>query len=93
MIHRIIHNILNIKAAVTYVPYQDLENKMMLVGFLDSIQKLPKFLRPNVREAERLHQIEKKLYVGLWMRAKRGLEDGTGHVRTGSSSRSEDLCL
>ena len=35
MIHKTIHNILNIKAAVTYVPYQDLENKVMLQGFLD----------------------------------------------------------
>ena len=30
-----VHNILNIKAAVTYTPYQDLENKIMLKGFLD----------------------------------------------------------
>lgn len=29
------HNGLNIKAARAYVPYQDLENKAMLVGFLD----------------------------------------------------------
>lgn len=36
MIHRMIHNILNIKAAMTYVPYQDLENKVMLTGLLDS---------------------------------------------------------
>jgi hypothetical protein len=35
MIHRMIHNILNIKAAVTYVPYQDLENKILLNGLLD----------------------------------------------------------
>ncbi|PPJ56275.1 hypothetical protein CBER1_00735 [Cercospora berteroae] len=35
MIHKTIHNILNIKAAVTYVPYQDLENKIMLQGLLD----------------------------------------------------------
>ena len=35
MIHKMIHNILNIKAAVTYVPYQDLENKFMLLGLLD----------------------------------------------------------
>lgn len=34
-IHRMIHNILNMKAAVTYAPYQDLENKIMLRGFLD----------------------------------------------------------
>lgn len=35
MIHKTIHNILNIKAAVTYVRYQDLENKIMLQGLLD----------------------------------------------------------
>lgn len=35
MIHKMIHNILNIKAAVTHVPYQDLENKFMLLGLLD----------------------------------------------------------
>lgn len=29
------HNGLNIKAARAYVPYQDLENKVMLVGFLE----------------------------------------------------------
>lgn len=45
MIHRMIHNILNIKAAVTYVPYQDLENKMMLVGFLDSPENFLDHLR------------------------------------------------
>ncbi|KAF2491902.1 cytochrome P450 [Lophium mytilinum] len=36
MIRKIVHNNLNIKAARTYVPYQDLENKAMLVGFLDT---------------------------------------------------------
>jgi hypothetical protein len=35
MIRKIVHNNLNIKAARTYVPYQDLENKAMLVGFLE----------------------------------------------------------
>ncbi|EXJ79927.1 cytochrome P450 oxidoreductase [Capronia epimyces CBS 606.96] len=138
MIHKMVHNILNIKAAVTYVPYQDLENKMLLTGLLDSpdeflnhirrfsyslatqmifgvrcpdindpniqqlfwsfehwgelagsasaqlvdlypiLQKLPRAIAPNVRYAENLHEIEKKLYVGLWMQAKRGLENGTG---------------
>ena len=29
-----IHNILNVRAAVTYVPYQDLENKQLLLGLL-----------------------------------------------------------
>jgi cytochrome P450 len=35
MIRKIVHNNLNIKAARTYVPYQDLENKAMLVGLLE----------------------------------------------------------
>ncbi|KAL0768893.1 hypothetical protein CaCOL14_008201 [Colletotrichum acutatum] len=36
MIHRMVHNILNIKAAVTYVPYQDLENKILLKDLLET---------------------------------------------------------
>ncbi|KAI1204660.1 cytochrome P450 [Annulohypoxylon truncatum] len=35
MIRKLVHNSLNIKAARTYVPYQDLENKAMLKAFLD----------------------------------------------------------
>lgn len=35
MIRKVVHNNLNIKAARTYVPYQDLENKAMLAGFLE----------------------------------------------------------
>lgn len=35
MIRKMVHSILNIKAARSYVPYQDLENKQMLSGFLD----------------------------------------------------------
>ncbi|KAK8129580.1 hypothetical protein PG999_001960 [Apiospora kogelbergensis] len=34
-IRGLMHNGLNIKAARAYVPYQDLENKVMLVGFLE----------------------------------------------------------
>lgn len=34
MIHKMVHNILNIKAARSYVPYQDLENKQMLCGLV-----------------------------------------------------------
>ncbi|ORY59540.1 cytochrome P450 [Pseudomassariella vexata] len=33
---KLAHRILNIAAARTYVPYQDLENKAMLLGFLES---------------------------------------------------------
>ncbi|KAH7159405.1 cytochrome P450 [Dactylonectria estremocensis] len=138
MIHRMIHKALNITAAVTYVPYQDLENKVLLAGLLDTpqlfllhirrftyslstqmifgyrctnnqdpnllqlfrcfekwgqlsgsssaqladlypvLQKLPNFLAPNVSYAKRLHEVEKKLYVGHWMRAKKAIVDGTG---------------
>jgi len=35
MIRKIVHNNLNIKAARTYVPYQELENKAMLLGILE----------------------------------------------------------
>lgn len=35
MVRKIVHNNLNIKAARTYVPYQDLENKAMLMGLLE----------------------------------------------------------
>jgi hypothetical protein len=45
MIHKMIHNILNIKAAVTYVPYQDLENKIMLKGFLDTPEDFHSHIR------------------------------------------------
>jgi hypothetical protein len=36
---------LNIKAAITYVPYQDLENKVMLQGFLDDPEDFLNHLR------------------------------------------------
>ncbi|KAF1350600.1 cytochrome P450 [Lizonia empirigonia] len=35
MVRKIVHNNLNIKASRTYVPYQDLENKAMLMGLLE----------------------------------------------------------
>lgn len=35
MIRKVVHNSLNIKAARTYVPYQDLENKAMLLAMLE----------------------------------------------------------
>ncbi|KAH8728171.1 cytochrome P450 [Phaeosphaeriaceae sp. PMI808] len=36
MIRKIIHNSLNINVSRSYVPYQDLENKAMLVGLLET---------------------------------------------------------
>ena len=51
-----------------------------LTDLFPMMQSLPRLVAPGVREAEGLHEKEKDLYVRLWMRAKRGLEDGTGHV-------------
>ncbi|KAJ5532316.1 cytochrome P450 oxidoreductase [Penicillium frequentans] len=45
MIHRMIHNFLNIKAAITYVPYQELENKFLLEGLLDTPGDLLRHVR------------------------------------------------
>lgn len=36
MAHQLARRILNVSVARTYVPYQDLENKAMLLGFLQS---------------------------------------------------------
>lgn len=56
-----------------------------LADLFPVMQKLPAFLTPNVTYAKTLHQIEKDLYVGQWMQAKRGLEDGTGLVNIPSN--------
>ncbi|KEZ39155.1 hypothetical protein SAPIO_CDS10562 [Scedosporium apiospermum] len=138
MIHKMVHSILNIKSAISYVPYQDLENKVLLNSLLDTpedllfhirrftyslstqmifgyrcidnkdpnllqlfscfekwgklsgsssaqladlypiMQKLPEIIAPNVRYARKLHEVERKLYVGHWLRSKKALDDGTG---------------
>jgi hypothetical protein len=36
MIRKVVHNNLNIRAARTYVPYQDLENKFLLMDVLET---------------------------------------------------------
>ena len=36
LLRKIVHNSLNVKAAKTYIPYQDLENKAMLIDFLET---------------------------------------------------------
>lgn len=36
MIRKTVHTNLNIKVAKTYIPYQDLESKALLLGFLES---------------------------------------------------------
>lgn len=160
MIHKMVHGILNIKSAITYVPYQDLENKILLQNLLDTpedvlfhirrftyslstqmifgyrcidnkdpnllqlfsvrnhnvrkkrtrnsiankpkcfekwgevagsssaqlvdlypvLQKLPEFIAPNVKYARELYKVERKLYVGHWLRSKKALDAGTGLV-------------
>jgi len=44
------------------------------------MQKLPEIIAPNVRYARKLHEVERKLYVGHWLRSKKALDDGTGLV-------------
>lgn len=45
MIRKVVHNSLNIKAARAYVPYQDLENKAMLLAILEQ----PAFFIDHIR--------------------------------------------
>jgi hypothetical protein len=45
------------------------------------MQKLPDFLAPNVNYAKRLFAVEKKNYVGHWMKSKQALDSGKGLVR------------
>lgn len=45
MIRKMMHAILNVKAAKSYVPYQDLETKQMLCGFLEQ----PEHFIPHMR--------------------------------------------
>jgi hypothetical protein len=40
-----IHNSLNIKTAVAYIPYQDLENRDMMLAFLDDPDGFLKHVR------------------------------------------------
>lgn len=35
LLRKIVHNSLNIRVSRTYIPYQDLENRAMLMGFLE----------------------------------------------------------
>jgi hypothetical protein len=44
MLRRVIHRILNIRASLSYAPYQDLENKQMLVDLLDSPEHFSKHI-------------------------------------------------
>ncbi|KAF2195125.1 cytochrome P450 [Zopfia rhizophila CBS 207.26] len=45
MIRRTVHNQLNIRAAKSYIPYQDLENRQMLLGFLERPERWQDHLR------------------------------------------------
>jgi len=41
------------------------------------LRKLPGFMLPMVNYAKQLHKIELKLYLGHYLRVKRGIRDGT----------------
>jgi hypothetical protein len=45
MIHKMVHVFLNVNAARSYVPYQELENKQMLAGLLDTPNKFVDHIR------------------------------------------------
>jgi hypothetical protein len=45
LIHKMMHNTLNIKAAIAYIPYQDLESKCLMVGLLDEPDKFLAHIR------------------------------------------------
>ena len=51
-----------------------------LLDLFPILQRLPKWLVPNYRYAEKLHKEEKNLYVGHWLNAKKGIKNGTGKV-------------
>ncbi|OAL53492.1 cytochrome P450 [Pyrenochaeta sp. DS3sAY3a] len=44
-VHKMMHNTLNIKTAVAYIPYQDLENKDMMLAFLDEPEEFVNHVR------------------------------------------------
>ncbi|KAG4433719.1 hypothetical protein IFR05_010800 [Cadophora sp. M221] len=44
-VHKMMHNTLNVKTAVAYIPYQDLENKDMMMAFLDQPEDFLKHVR------------------------------------------------
>ncbi|RDA93281.1 hypothetical protein CP533_2066 [Ophiocordyceps camponoti-saundersi (nom. inval.)] len=45
MVRKLAHGVLNVAVARSYVPYQDLENKAMLMGFLDQPQDFISHIR------------------------------------------------
>ncbi|KAG9244175.1 hypothetical protein BJ878DRAFT_421967, partial [Calycina marina] len=47
--YKLINDMLNIRASVSYVPYQDLENKQMLVGLLESPEKFHHHIRCHTK--------------------------------------------
>ncbi|KAL5117971.1 hypothetical protein ACEQ8H_004116 [Pleosporales sp. CAS-2024a] len=93
MIRKIVHKNLNIKAARSYVPYQDLENKAMLgfekfsqvtgtqtAALLDLfpvLRHMPDFMLPLRRYAKKLHEHEARLYVGHWLNVKKAIKEKT----------------
>lgn len=54
------------------------------------MQKLPDFLAPNVSYAKKLFAVERKNYVGHWMKSKQALDSGKGLVRSFFTKRIND---
>lgn len=52
-----------------------------LVDLYPILQKLPDFVAPNVSYAKKLFAVERKNYVGYWMKSKQALDSGKGMVR------------
>lgn len=158
MCRKLVHTLLNVSSARSYVPYQMLENRQMLhelihepdnvlsavrrysnslttamtfgwrthsnqdpqlqqlfegfdafavlnqtgmaamVDFFPILQYLPDFFLPVRVKAKELHEKEKKLYVGHWMKAKQSIKDGTAKpcfsidlLKTQASEGFDDL--
>jgi hypothetical protein len=109
MIRKMLHNILNIKAARTYVPYQDLENKQMLCGllsqpddFIDHIRRYTNSLttqmvfgfRTTSIDDPKLKRLFEVYHIALHMVAHRMLMLlSTGLRKILRSHRKFDCCL
>lgn len=44
------------------------------------LRKLPSFLFPTVKRAQKIHEAGRELYTSKWLQAKNGCKDGTTPV-------------
>lgn len=73
MLRKMIHELLNIRRSISYVPYQDLENKQMLYelltqpdGFLDSIRRYATSLTTSMVYGWRIKSLDDPRMVQLF---------------------------